>query len=403
MQLRATSLRAIKNTALINALTLADLWSAGQLGLWYDASDMATLFQDIAGATPVTAVTQKAGRQLDKSGRANHAYQATSAARPEWSARVNLLTKTEDFTDAAWSVQGATKTTGIADPDGTNNAVRIAITSNIGINFNYPYASLTGMPYSGGGMVKGNVGEQIFFAVDGQTPQTLVTFTGGWQSVTNAQAAVAAGIAYWNFEIYNRAGGAHLPNVTFDVYKPSLNYGSVATRYQRVNTATDYDTVGFPFFLALDGVDDSMSTASFAAGTLGADMDCFIAVRRSSAAFALLLADSNLAFFACLGPGDSGPTNVNAGSPSYVVNGLLVNSGAAITRDQLAAAMPVGAWLILEIRNLNLSGFLSFGTSSYPGLPARADIAQIVLAPAGDAAQRQRIRTYLGAKVGLTL
>ena len=34
------------------------------------------------------------------------------------------------------------------------------------------------------------------------------------------------------------------------------------TTYQRVNTATSYDGVGFPVYLSLDGVDDSGATAS---------------------------------------------------------------------------------------------------------------------------------------------
>jgi hypothetical protein len=34
------------------------------------------------------------------------------------------------------------------------------------------------------------------------------------------------------------------------------------TRYQRVNTATDYDTVGFLPYLFCDGIDDGMSTAN---------------------------------------------------------------------------------------------------------------------------------------------
>lgn len=58
------------------------LFSAMEQGVWYDPSDLSTLFQDSAGATPVTAVGQPVGRILDKSGRGNHAAQATAAARP---------------------------------------------------------------------------------------------------------------------------------------------------------------------------------------------------------------------------------------------------------------------------------------------------------------------------------
>lgn len=60
----------------------ASLFSAGQIGGWYDPSDLNTLFQDSAGTTPVTAAGQPVGRILDKSGRGNHATQTTAGSRP---------------------------------------------------------------------------------------------------------------------------------------------------------------------------------------------------------------------------------------------------------------------------------------------------------------------------------
>jgi len=62
--------------------TPASLFSAGENGVWYDPSDMSTMFQDAAGTTPVTAVGQPVGRILDKSGRGNHATQTTTTSRP---------------------------------------------------------------------------------------------------------------------------------------------------------------------------------------------------------------------------------------------------------------------------------------------------------------------------------
>lgn len=53
-------------------------------GAWYDPSDLTTLFQDSAGATPVTAAGQPVGRMLDKSGRGNHATQSTADRRPTY-------------------------------------------------------------------------------------------------------------------------------------------------------------------------------------------------------------------------------------------------------------------------------------------------------------------------------
>lgn len=58
------------------------LFSAGEQGVWYDPSDLSTLFQDAAGTIPVTAAEQPVGLMRDKSGRGNHATQATATSRP---------------------------------------------------------------------------------------------------------------------------------------------------------------------------------------------------------------------------------------------------------------------------------------------------------------------------------
>lgn len=58
------------------------LFAAGEQGAWYDPSDFSTLFQDAAGTIPVTAAGQPVGMMRDKSGRGNHATQATATSRP---------------------------------------------------------------------------------------------------------------------------------------------------------------------------------------------------------------------------------------------------------------------------------------------------------------------------------
>lgn len=60
----------------------ASLFSSGEQGVWYDPSDLSTMYQDAAGTIPVTAVGQPVGKILDKSGRGNHATQSTTARRP---------------------------------------------------------------------------------------------------------------------------------------------------------------------------------------------------------------------------------------------------------------------------------------------------------------------------------
>jgi hypothetical protein len=75
----AMRLNATKQTPTQRAINI--LTSSGP-GAWYDPSDLATLFQDSAGTTPVTAVEQPVGRILDKSGGGNHLIQPTATSRP---------------------------------------------------------------------------------------------------------------------------------------------------------------------------------------------------------------------------------------------------------------------------------------------------------------------------------
>ncbi len=60
----------------------AQLFLAGERGLWIDPSDFSTMWQDAAGTTPVTATGQPVGLIHDKSGNGNHLSQSTSGQRP---------------------------------------------------------------------------------------------------------------------------------------------------------------------------------------------------------------------------------------------------------------------------------------------------------------------------------
>ena len=57
------------------------LFAGGEVGAWFDPSDLSSLFGDLAGAVPA-AVGAPVARINDKSGRGFHAGQATAAARP---------------------------------------------------------------------------------------------------------------------------------------------------------------------------------------------------------------------------------------------------------------------------------------------------------------------------------
>jgi hypothetical protein len=99
----------------------ASLFAGGIAGAWYGPSDLSTLFQDSAGTTPVTTAGQPVGLMLDKSGRANHAAQATAAARPTYQtgpARATL-DKVDDRLSVTVPVGGFTGTMVLATDQGT--------------------------------------------------------------------------------------------------------------------------------------------------------------------------------------------------------------------------------------------------------------------------------------------
>ena len=246
--------------------------------VWYDPSDLSTLFQDSAGTTPVTAVGQQVGRMLDKSGRGNHATQATLTSRPILSARYNLLTKTEDFSDAVWvksrSGTGVTPvvTPGYAPgPVANSLATRIQLdrgASNTSNDFsrlsNDAGTTATGILYKTSIWVKSNTGvdQTVSINISANTASTFVA-TPEWTQVFPVQVPmVTAGL---NFRIETRGGFTTGQSVDVLIWGADLraaNDGAGLPSYQRVNTATDYDTVRFPYYLACDGVDDGMVTSA---------------------------------------------------------------------------------------------------------------------------------------------
>lgn len=57
-------------------------FAGGINGVWYDPSDLSTMFTDSAGTIPVTGAGDSVLKILDKSGNANHATQSTSSSAP---------------------------------------------------------------------------------------------------------------------------------------------------------------------------------------------------------------------------------------------------------------------------------------------------------------------------------
>jgi len=220
----------------------------------------------------------------------NHAFQSTSASRPTLSARVNLLTKTEDFSDAAWTKSNATVTANAATaPDGTLTAdkfipnagisgatcVQTISVSVTAYTFSF-YAKaaeeiLVSLVSNLTGTYRANIFNTSSGAVTpgtGWTASMTAVGNGWWLCTATATADTAASKA---FQISNNdtgwtgdgSSGIYIWGADLRV----ANDGVGIPEYQRVNTSTDYDTEGFPPYLAFDGSDDYMVTNTITPAT----------------------------------------------------------------------------------------------------------------------------------------
>ena len=205
------------------------LFTSGSQGVWYDPSDLSTMFTDRAGTIPVTAPGQTVGKRLDKSGRGNHATAPTDTARLTYgvepkTGRRNLLLATDTLATQSLTVTAAAHTLAFT---GTGTV------------------TLTGAS-TAGPLVGTGAGNRVSLTFTPTAASLTLTVTG---SVTLGQ----------------------------------LELGSTATAYQRVTTAYDVTESGVPtcHYCQYDGSDDSMSTAAIDF-TATDKMSVFAGVRKLS-------------------------------------------------------------------------------------------------------------------------
>lgn len=180
------------------------------------------------------------------------------------------------------------------------------------------------------------------------------------------------------------------------------------TAYQRVTSASNYDASAGPIFIRMDGVDDALSSATFAAGTLTSSMDCLIAVRRDSTANAVCglyesVAEANKVFGIAESGSGSGCVGSGAGTPTVWVDGTQLTGGTAVTRDTLNTALTAGAWHILELRGLDLSTWTAAGYGKYTSYILNGTLGKLQLFASGQDANCDKARARMAAYFGVTL
>jgi hypothetical protein len=75
-----------------STFTPAQLFAQGEPGAWYDPSDFSTLFQDVGGKTPVTAVEQSVGLMIDKSAALTLGPELATAPDLSWNGSAGIDT-----------------------------------------------------------------------------------------------------------------------------------------------------------------------------------------------------------------------------------------------------------------------------------------------------------------------
>lgn len=300
-----------KGTTLVWPFTPERLFRSGEQGVWYDPSDMATMFQDAAGTIPVTAVEQPVGRILDKSGRGNHASQSTSSSRPVLSARVNMLLATETL--ATQSV------TTLA----TQYTLRFTGTGSITLS-----GTATGA-YTAG--------------------THTITCTAGTLTLTVSGTVTQA-----------------------DLREANINYDLPS--YQRVNTATDYVTVGFKPYLKFDGSDDFLVTSNIDF-TATDKVGIFAGLRKLSDTGAgnvvelSTATDTNNGSFAVTAPDSASATFAFESKGTVLANRTVGEVAAPVTGLFTCIGNIAGDNATVRFNGLEISTLSDQGTGNYGNYP----------------------------------
>ena len=344
----------------------------------------------------------------------NHLLQATPASRPVVSARVNMFVKTEQFNSPNWGMNGVIVVTPNAAMSPTGEMTADILTKNSLTTSNW--GDLTGnVPVP----VGSNVGKTFVFSIwlasiSGSVNATLRISDANYYTITRSVVLTTTPTRYFmisngNIGVWNSLGSSIGGGLSLAVdsvvsaWGAQLEVGFEPTRYQRINTALDYDKDSFLHYLKYDGVDDGLSTNTFAAGNLSNNMDCFVTMRRDNNTRGILFGSEVAKLF---GYFESGSNSLSAqgcgGNVSFFVNGVAVPGGLVTNGAQLNNALPVGAWCVLEMRNLDLSTFTALQFSSYAANFFNGAIADIVLCPAQSDVMRVTIYNQLAFHAGIS-
>ena len=286
------------------------------------------------------------------------AVQATAGFKPKLDARVNLVTKSEQFDDSAWIKNaGGTGAAPVVTsnaataPDGTLTADRVVFNIAAGTttaDLSIIQQSITAINGVGTFWIKADAPVRVMSRMNANW--TTVDATTAWQKVTMTDASAGS------VQIGLRAGYgiASLPaNATVYLWGADLRTASDAAldipAYQRVNTPTDYDSEGFPHRVRGDGADDflslplNMSTTDKVTAWMSGEL------KKSDAAAAVLMeftgnSGTTAGGIALFGPdGGANYSGRGNGNPATTAKASTATNFAAPRSDVLTLAADIAA------------------------------------------------------------
>ena len=326
-----------------------------------------TNFQVYAGATSSFSVDNISVKELP----GNHAVAPTDAARPTygiepWSGRRNVLTFTEDLSNAVWALDGSVSRSG--------NTLTFTSTSTdrrYALFFNSATTPVSGNTYvltarftvaSGSEVIAlgSRAGNASFgwLAYNTSTQSSLGSYTLSTPYTSiSFLSATQVSTDVWDLSVLITANANNIsPIVNFgangqtpsqlrfngngtssvSVTRFQLELGSTVTNYQRVGTAFDVTEAGVPtvHYVEYNGIDDSFSTSSINF-TATDKMSVFAGVRKLSDAaqgiFVELSAStlSNNGTFNMQAPSDAGFARYRFTSKGTISSGDFASGYAA--------------------------------------------------------------------------
>lgn len=332
----------------------------------------------------------------------NHRYQATSANRPVVSARVNLLTKTEDFANAVWTKTGGITVTANATtaPDGTTTADSVITGSSLSTQrigqivassgtckFSF-YAKPNGYEKVGiwdyattGAYAAFNLtgAGAVLDSGSGASGVAIQFFENGWYLLSfNATGSAATGFgvqilppSYTTGSVAN----AWTPNGTSGVFlwgadTRVTNQGVGLPAYQYVNTSTDYTSAGFPIYIKPNGSNQFMQTSSINF-TATDKMTVWQGVRKLSDAAVGSLQETFPNFTVAGGYGIYAPPSAATASYAFLMTGA---TGSQSNSSPTTYASPITNVLFVS---------MNIGVLGYAGMFAKINAQSIVLTNSG--------------------